>query len=73
MGNFLQLVLGKVIGTKNERELKRLAERVDQINEFEAGMQELKDSDFPSRTNQFKQRIAICEPLDNILPVAFAL
>ena len=36
MGNYLQLVLGKVIGTKNERELKRLAERVEEMNALEA-------------------------------------
>jgi preprotein translocase subunit SecA len=73
MGNYLQLVLGKVIGTKNERELKRLAERVEEMNALEAEMQLLKDSDFPSRTKQFKERIANGEPLDNILPEAFAL
>jgi preprotein translocase subunit SecA len=73
MGSYLQLVLGKVIGTKNERELKRLAERVEEMNALEAEMQLLKDSDFPSRTKQFKERIANGEPLDNILPEAFAL
>ena len=73
MGNFLQLALGKVIGTKNERELKRLSERVEEINALEAEMQLLKDSDFPIRTKQFKERIANGEPLDNLLPEAFAL
>src|SRR5271157_4709470 len=73
MGSYLQLVLGKVIGTKNERELKRLAERVEQINALEAEMQLLKDSDFPVRTDQFKERIANGEPLDALLPEAFAL
>jgi preprotein translocase subunit SecA len=73
MGNYLQLVLGKVIGTKNERELKRLAERVEEMNALEAETQLLKDSDFPVRTMQFKERIANGEPLDNLLPEAFAL
>jgi preprotein translocase subunit SecA len=73
MGNFLQLVLGKVIGTKNERELKRLGERVGEMNALEAEMQLLKDSDFPVRTKQFKERIASGEPLDNLLPETFAL
>jgi preprotein translocase subunit SecA len=73
MGSFLQLVLGKVMGTKNERELKRLSGRVEEMNALEAEMQLLKDSDFPSRTKQFKERIANGEPLDNILPEAFAL
>ena len=73
MGNYLQLVLGKVMGTKNERELKRVSERVEEMNALEAEMQELKDSDFPARTKQFKERIANGESLDNILPEAFAL
>jgi preprotein translocase subunit SecA len=73
MGNFLQVVLGKVIGTKNERELKRLGERVEEINALEAEMKLLKDSDFPIRTKQFQERIANGEPLDNLLPEAFAL
>src|SRR5208337_2126398 len=73
MGNFLQLVLGKIIGTKNERELKRLGERMGEMNALEAEMQLLKDSDFPLRTNQFKERITNGEPLDNLLPEAFAL
>ena len=73
MGNYLQLALGKVIGTKNERELKRLAEHVGEINALEAEMQLLKDSDFPLRTQQFKERLANGEPLDSLLPEAFAV
>ena len=73
MGNFLQLALGKVIGTKNERELKRLSGRVGEINALEAEMQLLKDSDFPLRTQQFKERLANSEPLDSLLPEAFAV
>jgi preprotein translocase subunit SecA len=73
MGNFLQLALGKIIGTKNERELKRLGARVEEMNALEAEMQLLKDSDFPARTKQFKERVANGEPLDNLLPETFAL
>jgi preprotein translocase subunit SecA len=73
MGNFLQFALGKVIGTKNERELKRLGERVEEMNALEAETQLLKDSDFPLRTKQFKERVADGEPLDNLLPETFAL
>jgi len=73
MGNFLQIALGKIIGTKNERELKRLGERVGEINALEGEMQRLKDSDFPLHTNRFKERLANGEPLDDLLPEAFAL
>src|SRR2546428_10465299 len=73
MGNFVQYALGKVIGTKNERELKRLSERVAAINQLEPEMRELADSDFAPRTEKFKQRLAGGEPLDDILSEAFAL
>jgi len=73
MGNFLQLALGKVIGTKNERELKRLQQRIEAINALEPAMQELPDSEFPVRTRQFKERIEKGELLEQLLPEAFAL
>ncbi|MBZ5566070.1 MAG: hypothetical protein LAP13_27085, partial [Acidobacteriia bacterium] len=73
MGNFLQIALGKVIGTKNERELKRLSERIATINALEPEMQQLPDSEFPLRTARLKERLANGESLESILPEAFAL
>jgi preprotein translocase subunit SecA len=73
MGNYLQAALGKVFGTKNERELKRLDERVLEINALEPEMQKLADSDFPLRTIQLKERLAQGATLEEILPEAFAL
>ena len=58
MGNYFQIALGKVIGTKNERELKRMVARVEAINALEPEMKKLADSDFPSRTQKFKERLA---------------
>jgi preprotein translocase subunit SecA len=73
MGNFLQYALGKVVGTKNERELKRLGARVVEINALEPETQKLADSTFPLRTHQLKERLADGATLDDILPEAFAL
>jgi preprotein translocase subunit SecA len=73
MGNFIQYALGKIIGTKNERELKRLSRRLGEINALEPEMQKLPDSEFPLRTEKFKQRLADGETLDDLLPEAFAL
>src|ERR1035438_7347671 len=73
MGNFLQFALGKVMGTKNERELKRLSGRVVEMNALEPEMQKLPDSEFPLRTSQLKERLAQGTKLDEILPEAFAL
>ncbi len=73
MGNTFQYVLGKVIGTKNERELKRLGARLGEINALEPEMQQLADADFPLRTAALKERFAQGATLDELLPEAFAL
>src|SRR6266567_1343777 len=73
MGNLFQVAMGKVIGTKNERELKRLEARIEAINALEPEMQQLADSEFPLRTEKFKKRLAEGETLDDILPEAFAV
>jgi preprotein translocase subunit SecA len=75
-------LLAKVIGTQNERELKRLWPRVAQINELEASIQALSDADLRAKTAEFKARVAAAgggegggcnEALDAILPEAFAV
>ncbi len=73
MGAYLQYALGKIIGTKNERELKRISARLPAINGLEPELQRLPDSEFPARTEKFKQRLAGGEALDDILAEAFAL
>ncbi len=73
MGNFFQYALGKVVGTKNERELKRLSARVADISALEPEMQKLPDSEFPLRSQQLKERLAAGATLNDILPEAFAL
>ena len=68
-------LLKYIIGTKNDRELKKLWPIVREINRIEAEYQSknLKDEDFPRITQEFKDRIAKGETLDHILPEAFAL
>jgi preprotein translocase subunit SecA len=73
MGNFFQIALGKVIGTQNERELKRLRAKLEAISVLEPEMQRLPDSEFPARTAKIKQRLEQGASLDDILPEAFAL
>jgi preprotein translocase subunit SecA len=73
MADFFQKALGAVIGTQNEREIKRLSERLPQINELEEEMQKLPDADFPAYTQKFKARLAEGASVDEILPEAFAL
>jgi len=66
-------VLAKVFGTQNERELKRLRPRVGQINAFEPSIAPLSDEALRGKTAEFRQRLANGEPLDDLLPEAFAV
>ncbi len=68
----LGILLQKIFGSKNERELKRIAPIVDRINELEPSMREVADERFPELTERFKERLAKGETLEDILPEAFA-
>ncbi|HZP62449.1 MAG TPA: preprotein translocase subunit SecA [Terriglobales bacterium] len=53
----INTVIAKVFGTKNERELKRLAPRVEAINVLEPAMQKLSDEELRAKTDEFRTRI----------------
>ena len=53
----INTLLGKVFGTKNEREIKRLMPRVAAINALEPAMQKLSDDELRAKTNEFRARI----------------
>src|SRR5215475_9226233 len=69
----LQTLLAKVVGTQNERELKRLRPIVGQVNAFESSLQPLSDDQLRAKTAEFRQRVAGGETLDDLLPEAFAV
>jgi preprotein translocase subunit SecA len=64
--------LKKLLGFTSEREVKKLAPKVVQINELAASMASLSDEALKNKTLEFKQRLAAKETLDQILPEAFA-
>jgi preprotein translocase subunit SecA len=67
-------LLKKWLGTKNEREIKKLVPLVARINELEPRMKALKDEDFPRQTAEWKRQVQEGKrPLDELLPEAFAL
>jgi preprotein translocase subunit SecA len=68
----INTLLAKVIGTANERELKRLRPVVARINELESSVTNLSDADLKARTAVFRERVARGESLDDLLPEAFA-
>src|SRR5207237_8262381 len=69
----LQTLLAKVVGTQNERELKRLRPIVGEVNAFEPSIQDLSDAQLRGKTAEFRQRLANGETLDDLLPEAFAV
>jgi len=69
----LTKLLQKFIGTKDEREMKRLWPIVDQINQIFESFRKLDNADFPKKTEEFITRIKEGETLDQILPEAYAL
>jgi preprotein translocase subunit SecA len=69
----IQTILAKVIGTQNERDLKKLRPYVAQINALEASIKPLSDDALRGKTVEFKARVANGETLDSILPEAFAV
>src|SRR5207249_3226470 len=69
----LDTLLAKVVGTQNERELKRLRPIVAQVNALEASVQALSDEQLRRKTIEFRQRSGNGETLDELLPEAFAV
>ncbi len=68
----MQRILSKVFGTSNDRSIKRLLPLVEQVNVLESGVSRLSDADLRGRTTDFRQRLENGEPLDDLLPEAFA-
>ncbi len=69
----LSKIIGSVVGTKNERELKRMRKVVSKINAYEATIQALSDEQLQQKTEEFKARHQNGESLDALLPEAFAV
>ncbi|MBR4508278.1 MAG: preprotein translocase subunit SecA [Elusimicrobiaceae bacterium] len=66
-------LIEKVIGTKSERQLKKLYPIVQKINDLEKTIAPLTDEELKNKTQEFKDRLAKGQTLDDILPEAFAV
>jgi preprotein translocase subunit SecA len=73
-------ILKKIVGSKNQRELRHMMPIVKQINEIEAGLQSLSDEALRAKTHEWKERLAkisdsgkLATELNAILPEAFAV
>ncbi len=65
--------LTKIFGSRNDRLLKKYRTVVTRINALEPELEKLSDEGLRAKTQEFKDRIAGGESLDNILPEAFAV
>ena len=66
-------LLKKIVGTRNDRELKRIQVYVDQVNALEESIQKLSDDQLKAKTPEFKERLKNGETLDDLLPESFAV
>jgi len=69
----LNTVLKKIVGTKNERELRRIRPIVARVGELEPKMKALADDEFPRLTARWKEEVQQKgRPLDELIPEVFA-
>jgi preprotein translocase subunit SecA len=66
-------LLAKVIGTANDRELKRIRPLVAEINAKEPDVEGLTDDQLRAKTAEFRQRLADGATIDDLIPEAFAV
>ena len=64
--------LTRLLGDPSEREVRRLEPPVEKINVLEPEYQALSDQQLRDKTTEFRGRYLAGEPLDSLLPEAFA-
>ncbi len=69
----IRLVIDKVFGTKSERDLKKIQHYVDKANSFSQTTEALSDEQLKAKTQEFKDKLAQGQTLEDILPEAFAV
>jgi preprotein translocase subunit SecA len=69
----VKLILTKIFGTKNERDLKKLRPFVAATNELESRIQKLSDDQLRAKTAEFKEKLSQGAALDDILFESFAV
>jgi preprotein translocase subunit SecA len=69
----LDTLVKKFVGSRNDREIKKIQPLVARINELEPQISSLTDEQLQSKTAEFRRRFETGEKLDDILPEAFAV
>jgi len=65
-------LISLIAGDYNKKQLNKLRPLVKKINEFSTEFDALSDDQIKAKTQEFKDRLAKGETLDDILPEAFA-
>ncbi len=71
--SIINKITAKIIGSRNDRLIKKFRTSVIQINAFEADLQALSDEALRAKTQDFKALLSNKIPLDDLLPEAFAV
>ena len=66
-------ILTKIFGSRNDRLLKQYKTGVTRINAMEVELEKLSDDELRGKTLKFRERVRNGEPLDSLLPEAFAV
>jgi preprotein translocase subunit SecA len=69
----LSKAIKTVFGTRNDRIIKKLKQRVSRINQLEPELQALADAQLAQKTEEFRKRFAAGETLEQLLDEAFAV
>ncbi|MDD4735374.1 MAG: preprotein translocase subunit SecA [Kiritimatiellae bacterium] len=69
----MQWILKKIVGTKNDRDVRKIRPVVARINELEEKLQELSEDQLKAKTVEFRERLAAGETVDDLMCEAFAV
>jgi len=66
-------IIAKIVGTNNERQIKKMFPTVEKINALEPLISSLSDEQLAHKTIEFKSQLAAGKTIDDILPEVFAV
>jgi len=66
-------ILRKILGTKHERDVKRMTPTVEAINALEPAIQTLGEAELQAKTDALRKRLEAGETVEELLPEAFAV
>src|SRR5438876_8435610 len=69
----LDTIVKKFVGSKNDREVKKIEPIIQKINSLEPQTSSLSNDQLTDKTSEFKQRLSHGETIEDILPEAFAV